>query len=116
MLRTNLWVIALEYRPGHFLVRGHPFAAVWPPEAAGRVSDTLGMPAVMIRQLEALAKIMAETSNAGQRRVLLDQAAPPPGHVAMLTIRERRRGDDGDMDQCRAFPAARGPDGRGGAS
>ena len=33
------------------------------------------MPAVMIRQLEALAKIMAETSNAGQRQVLLDQAA-----------------------------------------
>jgi hypothetical protein len=32
------------------------------------------MPAVMIRQLEALAKIMAETSSAGQRRVLLDQA------------------------------------------
>jgi Osmosensitive K+ channel His kinase sensor domain/Predicted membrane protein (DUF2254) len=36
---------------------------------------SLGMPAVMIRQLEALAKIMAETSSAGQRRVLLDQAA-----------------------------------------
>jgi uncharacterized membrane protein len=34
-----------------------------------------GMPAVMIRQLDALTKIMAETSNAGQRRVLLDQAA-----------------------------------------
>ena len=34
-----------------------------------------GMPAVMIRQLEALAKIMEETSTAGQRRVLLDQAA-----------------------------------------
>ena len=169
---TSGAVIALNYRPGHFLVQGHPFAAVWPPEAAGRVSDalgrahvtgpyrtltqdisfgidqlveiairalspavndtftaltcidwlgdslckitarwhparahrdsqgfirvitaepsqerliqrafekirqaSLGMPAVMIRQLEALAKIMAETSNAGQRRVLLDQAA-----------------------------------------
>ena len=34
-----------------------------------------GMPAVMIRQLDALAKIMAETSSAGQRRVLLEQAA-----------------------------------------
>jgi uncharacterized membrane protein len=34
-----------------------------------------GMPAVMIRQLEALAKIMAETSSTGQRTVLLDQAA-----------------------------------------
>jgi uncharacterized membrane protein len=165
-------VISLEYRPGHFIVQGHPFAKVWPPDAATRVSDALGrahitgpyrtltqdvsfgidqlveiairalspavndtftaltcidwlgdnlckiidrwhparvhrdeqgfvrvvaaqpsyerlvqrafekirqasqgMPAVMIRQLEALAKIMAETSNAGQRRVLLDQAA-----------------------------------------
>jgi uncharacterized membrane protein len=29
----------------------------------------------MIRQLEALARIMAETTSEGQRRVLLDQAA-----------------------------------------
>ena len=36
---------------------------------------SLGMPAVMIRQREALAKIMADTSSPGQRRVLLDQAA-----------------------------------------
>jgi uncharacterized membrane protein len=165
-------VIALNYRPGHFLVRGHPFAVVWPPEAAARVSNTLGrahltgpyrtltqdisfgidqlveiairalspavndtftaltcidwlgdslckitaqwhparvhrdsrgfirvistepsherlvqrafekirqassgMPAVMIRQLDALTKIMAEASTTGQRRVLLEQAA-----------------------------------------
>jgi uncharacterized membrane protein len=34
-----------------------------------------GMPAVMIRQLEALAKIMAQTTGAGQRQLLLDQAA-----------------------------------------
>jgi uncharacterized membrane protein len=165
-------VISLDYRPGHFIVQGHRFATVWPPEARARVSgalgrahlvgpyrtltqdmsfavdqlveialralsstvnDTftaltcidwlgdnlckvarrwhptrvhrdgqgfvrviapqpdyerlmqrafekirqasLGMPAVMIRQLEALAKIMAETSGAAQRRVLLDQAA-----------------------------------------
>jgi uncharacterized membrane protein len=165
-------VIALDYRPGHFLVEGHPFALVWPPEAAPRVSDALGrahvtgpnrtltqdisfgidqlteiairalspavndtftaltcidwlsdslckitsewhpagvhrdasgfirvitaepsherlvqrafekirqasegMPAVMIRQLDALAKIMASTSSGSQRRVLTDQAA-----------------------------------------
>jgi uncharacterized membrane protein len=165
-------VISLEHRPGHFIVRGHRFATVWPPEAAplvrqalGRahvigpyrtlsqdvsfgidqlveiglralsaaVNDTftaltcvdwlgeslckivaqwhparayrdaggyirviaaepsydrlvqrsfekirqssLGMPAVMIRMLEALARIMAETTSEGQRRVLLDQAA-----------------------------------------
>jgi uncharacterized membrane protein len=165
-------VITLNYRPGHFLVEGHPFALVWPPEAAAGVSDALGrahitgpnrtltqdisfgidqlveigiralspavndtftaltcidwlgaslcqitvqwrpalvhrdsrgyiriitaeptqerlvqrafekirqasagMPAVMIRQLEAAVKIMAETSGPGQRRVLVDQAA-----------------------------------------
>jgi uncharacterized membrane protein len=165
-------VICLEYRPGHFLVRGHRYATVWPPEAAplvaqamGRahvvgpyrtltqdmsfgidqlveialralsaaVNDTftaltcidwigenlcriatgwhparvhrdgrgyirvisaepaydrlvqrsfekirqssMGMPAVMIRMLEALARIMAETTGEGQRRVLLEQAA-----------------------------------------
>ncbi len=165
-------VINLEHRPGHFIVRGHRFATVWPPEAAplmrqalGRahiigpyrtlsqdvsfgidqlveialralsaaVNDTftaltcidwigenlckivaqwhparvhrdargfirviaaepsydrlvqrsfekirqssLGSPAVMIRLLEALARIMAETTTEGQRRVLLEQAA-----------------------------------------
>ena len=164
-------VIALNYRPGHFLVRGHPYAVVWPPEAASRISDVLGkahvtgpyrtltqdisfgvdqlveiairalspavndtftaltcidwlgdslckitvgwhparvhrdrdgfirvltadptwerlvqrayekirqastgMPAVMIRQLDALTKIMEETSGSSQRRVLLEQA------------------------------------------
>jgi uncharacterized membrane protein len=165
-------VIVLNDRPGHFLVQGHPYAQVWPPEAAARVSDALGrahitgphrtltqdisfgvdqlveiairalsaavndtftaltcidwlgdslckitaqwhpervhrdaggfirvitaepsherlvqrafekvrqaspaMPAVMIRQLDALTKIMAETGSSGQRRVLLEQAA-----------------------------------------
>jgi uncharacterized membrane protein len=37
--------------------------------------SSLGMPAIMIRQLDALAQIMAETTNEGQRRVLLEQAA-----------------------------------------
>jgi uncharacterized membrane protein len=165
-------VICLQHRPGHFLVRGHPFATVWPAAAAPlvrqrlsrahiigshrtlaqdvsfgidqlteiairalspAVNDTftaltcidwlgeclckvaarwypahihrdehgdirvisaepgydrlvqrafekirqssLGVPAVMIRQLEALARIMAETTDDGQRRVLLEQAA-----------------------------------------
>jgi uncharacterized membrane protein len=165
-------VISLEHRPGHFIVRGHRFATVWPPETApqltkalGRahaigpyrtltqdvsfgidqlveiairalspaVNDTftamtcidwlgenlckivtrwhparvhrdgrgfirviaaepaydrlvqrsfekirqssMGMPAVMIRELEALARIMTETTSDGQRRVLLEQAA-----------------------------------------
>jgi uncharacterized membrane protein len=165
-------VISLEQRPGHFIVQGHRYATVWPPEAAplvrqalGRahvvgpyrtltqdmsfgidqlveialralsaaVNDTftaltcidwlgenlckiatgwhparvhrdakgfvrvisaeptydrlvqrsfekirqssLGAPAVMIRMLEALSRIMAETTSDGQRRVLLEQAA-----------------------------------------
>jgi uncharacterized membrane protein len=164
-------VISLEQRPGHFIVQGHRYATVWPPEAAplvrqalGRahvvgpyrtltqdmsfgidqlveialralsaaVNDTftaltcidwlgenlckiatgwhparvhrdakgfvrvisaeptydrlvqrsfekirqssLGAPAVMIRMLDALTRIMAETSSSGQRRVLLEQA------------------------------------------
>jgi uncharacterized membrane protein len=37
--------------------------------------SSLGQPAVMIRLLDALARIMAETTSDGQRRVLLDQAA-----------------------------------------
>jgi uncharacterized membrane protein len=164
-------VISLNYRPGHFIMQGHPLATVWPPTAAVQVSEALGhshitgpyrtltqdvsfgidqlveiairalspavndtftaltcidwlgdslckimrywhparvhrdsqgyvrviaaqpgherlvqrafekirqagqgMPAVMIRQLETLAKMMTETSDASQRRMLLDQA------------------------------------------
>ena len=37
--------------------------------------SSLGMPAVMIRALEALARIMTETTSDGQRLVLLEQAA-----------------------------------------
>ena len=36
--------------------------------------SSLGQPAVMIRLLDALARIMAETTSEGQRRVLLEQA------------------------------------------
>ena len=35
-------VICLEHRPGHFLVRGHPFATVWPDAAAPLVRQRLG--------------------------------------------------------------------------
>jgi uncharacterized membrane protein len=34
-------VIRLHYRPGHFLVGGHPFATVWPSAAAPAVSKRL---------------------------------------------------------------------------
>jgi uncharacterized membrane protein len=165
-------VIHVRYRPGHFLVQGHPYATVWPADAASRVARELahahitgpyrtlaqdvafgvdqlveiciralspavndtftaltcidwigdslckvtgrwqptsvyrdpsgtvrliatqityerlvqrafekvrqagrGMPAVMIRQLDALAKISERASAPGDRQVLLDQAA-----------------------------------------
>jgi uncharacterized membrane protein len=35
-------VIALSYRPGHFIVQDHRFATVWPPAAAARVTEALG--------------------------------------------------------------------------
>jgi len=34
-------VIYLRYRPGHFLVQGHPYVTVWPAEAAQRVAREL---------------------------------------------------------------------------
>jgi uncharacterized membrane protein len=34
-------VIRLHYRPGHFLVAGHPLATVWPPQAADAVTRSL---------------------------------------------------------------------------
>jgi uncharacterized membrane protein len=34
-------VIRLHYRPGHFLVEGHPMATVWPPDAADAVTRSL---------------------------------------------------------------------------
>jgi uncharacterized membrane protein len=34
-------VIRLLFRPGHFLVHGHPIATVWPPEAAESVTQAL---------------------------------------------------------------------------
>jgi uncharacterized membrane protein len=165
-------VVRLLHRPGHFVVRGHPMATVWPPDAGPAIADALrkahiagpyrtlaqdlafavdqlveiairalspavndtftaltcidwlgeslckittrwrpvrvhrdshgyvrvitahvsyarlverafekirqagrGMPAVMIRQLEALTKIMDHTTSAEQRELLLEQAA-----------------------------------------
>jgi uncharacterized membrane protein len=34
-------VIHLRYRPGHFLVQGHPYATVWPADATSRVAREL---------------------------------------------------------------------------
>jgi uncharacterized membrane protein len=185
-------VIALSYRPGHFIVQGHPFATVWPPAAALRVTAALGrahvtgpirtltqdisfgidqlveiairalspavndtftaltcidwlgdalskiaigwhparvhrdragfirvitadpsyerlvqrafekirqagdgMPAVMIRELETLTKILADTRDSGQRQVLLDQAA------MISRSGERSVPEDSDRDDIR---------------
>ncbi len=38
--RSNA-VIRLRYRPGQFLVQGHPMATVWPPEATDTVTRSL---------------------------------------------------------------------------
>src|SRR5580693_2451410 len=186
-------VINLEHRPGHFIVRGHQFATVWPPEAAPLVrqamsrahiigpqrtltqdasfgfdqlveiairalspavndpftamtcidwlgenlckivtgwhparvhrdapaydrlvqrsfekirQSSLGMPAVMIRALEALARIMTETTGDGQRRVLLEQAA--------MIDRASERSVPGGPRPGRNPGGARAPCGRGG--
>ncbi len=34
-------IIHLRYRPGHFLVQGHPYATVWPADAAAQVAREL---------------------------------------------------------------------------
>ena len=54
-----------------------------------------GMPAIMIRQLDAIAKIMMETTGPGQRRVLLDQA----GMIQRAS--ERTVSEEGDRDDVR---------------
>ncbi|HEY0803520.1 MAG TPA: hypothetical protein VGD84_00575, partial [Pseudonocardiaceae bacterium] len=55
-----------------------------------------GMPAVMIRQLDALAKIMAQTSDGGQDQVLLDQAAMIH-RLNLATVAERA--DQADVER-----------------
>jgi uncharacterized membrane protein len=183
-------VIHLRYRPGHFLVQGHPFATVWPARAADQVARELarahatgpyrtlaqdvsfgvdqlveiciralspavndtftaltcidwigdslckvtgrwqptsvyrdqagvvrliatqttyerlvqrafekvrqagrGMPAVMIRQLDALAKIMERAAAPDDRELLLDQAAMIERLSAATVDEESDRGD-----------------------
>ena len=76
---TAGWHPARAHRDGHGFIRvitAEPSHERLVQRAFEKIRQASpGMPAVMIRQLEALAKIMAETTNAGQRRVLLDQAA-----------------------------------------
>jgi uncharacterized membrane protein len=183
-------VIHLQYRPGHFLVQGHPYATVWPARVAGEVARELarahvtgphrtlaqdfsfgidqlveiciralspavndtftaltcidwigdslvkvtgrwqptsvyrdasgavrliatqityerlvqrafekvrqagrGMPAVMIRQLDALAKISERAATPADRQVVLDQAAMI-GRLSEASVDEERDRDD----------------------
>ena len=84
-LGENLCKIVTEWHPARVHRDSQGFIRVIAPEPAyDRLvqrsfekirQSSLGMPAVMIRLLDALARIMAETTSAGQRRVLLDQAA-----------------------------------------
>jgi uncharacterized membrane protein len=84
-LGENLCKIVTEWHPARVHRDSQGFIRVIAPEPAyDRLvqrsfekirQSSLGMPAVMIRLLEALARIMAETTSDGQRRVLLEQAA-----------------------------------------
>jgi uncharacterized membrane protein len=198
-------VIHVRYRPGHFLVQGHPYATVWPAAAAGQVARELawahvtgpyrtlaqdvafgidqlveiciralssavndtftaltcidwigdslckvsgrwqpthvyrdrsgavrviatqityerlversfekvrqagrGMPAVMIRQLDALAKIMERSATAAEQQVLLDQAAMID-RLSEASVDEQRDRDDIRRAYQRVLGAQAGP-------
>jgi uncharacterized membrane protein len=76
---TKQWHPTRVYRDDHGLVRviaAHPTYERLVQRSFEKIRQaSTAMPAVMIRQLDALSKIMMETTGAGQRRVLLDQAA-----------------------------------------
>jgi uncharacterized membrane protein len=76
---TGRWQPTRVYRDATGAVRVITTETTW-DRLVQRAFDKVrqaarGMPAVMIRQLDALAKIMERTSTAGERQVLLDQAA-----------------------------------------
>jgi uncharacterized membrane protein len=76
---TASWRPALVHRDGDGYIRvitaepGHERLVQRAVEKIRQAGE--GMPAVLIRLLEALARIMTETSADAQRQVLLDQAA-----------------------------------------
>jgi uncharacterized membrane protein len=76
---TGRWQPTRVYRDATGAVRVITTETTW-DRLVQRAFDKVrqaarGMPAVMIRQLDALAKIMERTSTAAERQVLLDQAA-----------------------------------------
>src|SRR2546429_287225 len=83
-LGENLCKIVVQWHPARVHRDDRGFIRVIAPEPSyDRLvqrafeklrQSSLGQPAVMIRLLDALARIMAETTSEGQRRVLLEQA------------------------------------------
>jgi uncharacterized membrane protein len=76
---TGRWQPTRVYRDATGAVRVITTETTW-DRLVQRAFDKVrqaarGMPAVMIRQLDALAKIMERTTTAAERQVLLDQAA-----------------------------------------
>ncbi len=76
---TGRWQPTRVYRDASGAVRVITTETTW-ERLVQRAFDKVrqagrGMPAVMIRQLDALGKIMERTSTAADRQVLLDQAA-----------------------------------------
>ncbi len=84
-LGDSLCQVAARWRPAHVHRDHHGYVRViTAPVSYRRLVERAfekirqagrGMPAVMIRQLDSLAKIMAHTQTAEQREVLLEQAA-----------------------------------------
>ena len=74
-----------------------------------------GMPAVMIRQLDALATIMARTTTDGHREVLLEQAAMIR-RAAAESVPEAEDRADVDRVYAKLLEAARHPTAQAGAS
>ena len=76
---TGRWLPTRVYRDSGGAVRVIATETTWErlvQRAFEKVRQAAGgMPAVMIRQLDALAKIMERTTTAADRQVLLDQAA-----------------------------------------
>jgi len=75
---VKLWHPTRVYRDDQGLVRviaAHPTYERLMQRAFEKIRQaSAGMPAVMIRQLDIVSKIMMETTDMGQRRVLLEQA------------------------------------------
>lgn len=76
---VNQWHPTRVYRDDQGLVRviaAHPTYERLVQRAFEKIRQaSAGMPAVMIRQLDTVSRIMVDTTEKGQRRVLLEQAA-----------------------------------------